>query len=132
MADEDKVEFARRMIGHWNRGEIDSLIALFADDAAMYPGADWPEQDVRSGRDSIREYMEEWRTVWESSQIDAQRFEVYGDRVVGSGSWRTRGRSSGVEGDMPFVVLLGVQDEKISSFEWFTDHDVAVAAAREP
>ena len=32
---------------------------------------------------------------------------------------------------MPFVILLTVQGGKIASLEWFTDHDEAVAAARE-
>ena len=31
---------------------------------------------------------------------------------------------------MPFVILLKVRKERIARFEWFTDHDEAVAAAR--
>ncbi len=128
--DEDKRQFARLLIDRWNRGDVDAVVELFAQDAAMYAGAEWPEQTTYRGHDGIRANIDQWRTVWESSLIDADRIEVYGDRVVASGAWRARGRSSGVEGDMPFVILIGLRDGKIASFEWFTDHDSAVAAAR--
>jgi ketosteroid isomerase-like protein len=52
------------------------------------------------------------------------------DRVVASGAWITRGRASGIEGDLPFVILLTLRGGKIASLDWFTDHDEAVAAAR--
>ena len=96
----------------------------------MYPGAEWPEQAAQHGRDGIRENIDQWRSVWESSQVEADRIEVHGDQVVASGDWNTRGRGSGVEGRMPFVILLQVRNERIARFEWFTDHDEAVAAAR--
>ena len=97
----------------------------------MYPGAEWPEQAAYHGRDGIRENIDQWRTrlgVEPASRLD--RIEAYGDQVVASGDWNTRGRGSGVEGRMPFVILLKVRKERIARFEWFTDHDEAVAAAR--
>jgi ketosteroid isomerase-like protein len=130
MADEDKLEFARLLIERWNRGDVDAVVDLFAEDAAMYAGPEWPEQATYRGHDGIRANIDQWRTVWEKSLIVADRIEEHGDRVVASGAWKARGRSSGVEGEMPFVILVEVRNGKIASFEWFTDHDDAVAAAR--
>ncbi len=131
MADEDSLEVARLLVERWNKGDVDGVLDLFADDASMYPGAEWPEQVTYHGRDGISENIEQWRTVWESSQVEARRIEAYGDQVVASGDWNTRGRGSGVEGRMPFVILLEVRKERIARFEWFTDHNEAVAAARQ-
>jgi ketosteroid isomerase-like protein len=130
MADEDNLDLARLLIDRWNQGDLDAVVDLFAEDAAMYAGPEWPEQDTYHGHDGIRANIDQWRTVWETSLIDANRIEAYGDRVVASGAWKARGRSSGVEGHMPFVILVDVRNGKIASFEWFTDHDDAVAAAR--
>jgi hypothetical protein len=56
--------------------------------------------------------------------------ESYGDNVVTTGAWITRGRSSGVPGTMPFVILFTLRDGKIAVHEWCSDYDSAVAAAR--
>ena len=95
------------------------------------PGPEWPEQFTSHGRGEIHQTIEEWRSVWESSTIALDSLESHGDRVVASGAWNTLGRASGVGGQMPFVILLTVRSGKIASLEWFTDHDSAVAAARD-
>ncbi len=130
MAEEDSLEVARLLVERWNRGDVEGVLELFADEASMYPGDEWPEQTVSHGREGIRANIDQWRAVWASSRVEADRFEAHGDRVVASGEWSTRGRGSGIEGRMPFVILLEVRNERIACFEWFTDHDEAVAAAR--
>ena len=50
--------------------------------------------------------------------------------AIASEAWITRGRVSGLDGRWPFNILLTFRDGKIASHEWFTDRDVAVAAAR--
>ena len=130
MAEADNLQLARDLIDLWNAGDIEGIVGLYTEDAAMIAGPDWPEQAEYHGHDGVRANIEQWRSVWESSRIEAERIEAHGDRVVASGAWITRGRASGIEGDLPFVILLTLRDGKIASLEWFTDHDEAVAAAR--
>jgi ketosteroid isomerase-like protein len=130
MADADNVDLTRRLVELWNAGDVDAVVDLFTEDAAMIAGAEWPDQAQYHGREGVRANIEGWRSVWESSRIEPERVEAYGERVVASGAWVTRGRASGIEGDMPFVILLTLRDGKIAVLEWFTDHDEAVAAAR--
>jgi ketosteroid isomerase-like protein len=130
MAEADNLDLARRLVALWNAGDIDGVVDLYTEDAAMIAGAEWPEQSEYRGHEGVRANIEQWRSVWEASRIEAERIEAHGDRVVASGAWITRGRVSGIEGDMPFVVLLTVRGGKIAVLEWFTDHDEAVAAAR--
>ncbi len=129
--DSDHLSLARELIERWNAGDVDGVLDLYAEDAAMYSGPEWPEQFTSQGREEIHQTIEEWRSVWESSTIVLDSLESHGDRVVASGAWNTLGRASGVGGQMPFVILLTVRSGKIASLEWFTDHDSAVAAARD-
>jgi ketosteroid isomerase-like protein len=130
MAEADNLDVARALVDRWNAGDIDGVVGLYTEDAAMIAGAEWPDQARYHGHDGVRANIEGWRSVWESSRIETERIEAHGDRVVASGAWVTRGRASGIEGEMPFVVLLTLRGGKIASLEWFTDHDEAVAAAR--
>lgn len=130
MAQADNLKLARDLIDLWNAGDIEGIVALFTEDAAMIAGSEWPEQAEYRGHDGVRANIEQWRSVWESSRIEAERIEGHGDRVVASGAWSTRGRASGIEGHLPFVILLTLRGGKIASLEWFTDHGEAVAAAR--
>ena len=131
MAETDNVDLARSLVELWNAGDIDGVVELYTEDAAMVAGPEWPDQAEFHGHEGVRANIEQWRSVWESSRIEAERIEAHGgDRVVASGAWVTRGRASGIEGDMPFVILLTLRAGKIAVLEWFTDHDEAVAAAR--
>jgi ketosteroid isomerase-like protein len=130
MAEADNLDTARRLVELWNAGDIEGVVGLYTEDAAMIAGPEWPDQAEYHGRDGVRANIEQWRSVWESSRIEVERIEEHGDRIVASGAWITRGRVSGIEGDMPFVILLTLRGGKIAVLEWFTDHDEAVAAAR--
>lgn len=130
MPEQDNLDIARLVVERWNANDLDGALELYADDAVMLSGPDWPEQSSWEGLESIRRNMTEWREVWESSQMELDHLESFGDRIVGTGFWNTRSRLSGVDGRMPFVVLLTLRDGKIASLEWFTDRELAVAAAR--
>ncbi len=130
--DNEHVAIAQQLIERWNAGDIEGVVELYTADTAMYAGPEWPDQVTYRGHAGVRQNIEQWRSVWESSSIEVEELASFGDRVVASGAWVTRGRASGVSGRMPFVILLRIRSGKIASLEWFTDHDVAVAAAREP
>jgi uncharacterized protein (TIGR02246 family) len=126
----ENAEVIRELARRWNAGDVEGVLDLFAEDAVMLAGGDWPEQTPRRGREDIRRNIEEWRAVWESSELEIRRLETFGDRVVTEGAWNTQGRSSGVSGTMPATTLCTIRHGKIASLEWFTDYDAAVAAAR--
>ena len=127
----ENVALARLLVERWNANDLDGVLELYADDAVMLSGPDWPEQSSWNGLEALRRNMEEWREVWETSQVDLDDLEGLGDQIVATGAWVTRGRASGVDGRMPFVLLLTVRDGQIASLRWFTERDDAVAAARD-
>jgi ketosteroid isomerase-like protein len=124
------VDVIRELTRRWNAGDVEGVLDLFTQDAVMLAGADWPEQATSHGREGIRSNIEDWRAVWESSELEIGRHETFGDKVVSEGAWNTRGRSSGLSGTMPATTLCTIRHGKIASLEWFTDYDAAVAAAR--
>jgi ketosteroid isomerase-like protein len=130
MSEQENLAIARLAMDRWNSGDLDGVLDLYAEEAAMHPAPDWPEQASWHGRDGIRQNMEQWRSVWESSDMEVESLESYGDRVVASGAWHTRGRVSGLDGRWGFNIVLALRDGKIVLHEWFTDRERAVAAAR--
>jgi ketosteroid isomerase-like protein len=123
-------EIIRQLAERWNAGDIEGALELYTEDAVMLSGPDWPEQVTWRGHEGIRANMMEWLSVWELSKVEFANLQTFGDRIVGSGAWTTRGRSSGVTGRLPFAAVATLRDGRIAVFEWFTDYDAAVAAAR--
>ncbi|MGZ5339517.1 MAG: nuclear transport factor 2 family protein [Thermoleophilaceae bacterium] len=127
---QQNLEIARLAAERWNANDLEGVLELYATDAVMLSGPDWPEQDSWEGREALRRNFEDWRDVWESSVMEVDGLESIGERVVATGAWNTRGRASGLDGIMPFVIVLAFRGGKIATHEWFADRDVAVAAAR--
>jgi ketosteroid isomerase-like protein len=81
------------------------------------------------GKDAFRKNTEEWLGTWDSVEMETGDVEAFGDRVVAHGHWRTTGRMSGLEGQMPIHVVSTVRDGRIAHLEWCADHESALAAA---
>jgi uncharacterized protein (TIGR02246 family) len=126
----DNVAVIREVVQRWNAGDIDGVLDLYAEDGVMLSGPDWPEQNTWRGHEGIRAGIEDWRAVWESSTATLDRIEAFGDKVLATGAWISRGRASGVDGRLPMAIVFTVRDGKIVVHEWFLDHSSAVAAAR--
>jgi ketosteroid isomerase-like protein len=126
----DNAELIRQLAERWNAGDIDGVVELYTEDAVIVSGPAWPEQVTWEGHEGIRASLLDFGAVWESAQVEIGPIETHGDKVVGTGMWRTRGVTSGAEGTMPFVILFTFRDGKIALHEWFEDHNEAVAAAR--
>jgi uncharacterized protein len=128
----ENTEVIRELARRWNAGDIDGVLALYAEDAVMHSGEEWPEQASWHGHEGIRANIDEWRAVWEQVAAEIDRVEQHdGDKVIATGAWDARGRVSGVTGRIPITMLFTMRDGKIATVEWFSDHERAVAAARD-
>jgi ketosteroid isomerase-like protein len=124
------LDIVRQVAERWNAGDIEGLLALYADDIVMQTGEHWPEQATLEGKAAFRDSIEDWLEVWKSIELETGSVEAHGERVVAHGSWRSTGRMSGVEGTMPIHIVFTVRDGRIARLEWFPDQQRAVAAAR--
>ena len=73
MTENEPAAIAQQLIERWNAGDVEGVVELYSEDAAMYPGEDWPDQAVFRGHDGVRENIEQWRSVWESSSVELER-----------------------------------------------------------
>jgi ketosteroid isomerase-like protein len=124
-------DIVRQVSERWNAGDIDGLLELYADDLVVQTGEHWPEQATLQGKTAFRESIHEWLDVWESIAVETDHVEVFGDRVVARGAWRSTGRLSGIEGRLPIHIVFTVRDGKIARVDWCPDHEQAVATARD-
>ena len=127
----ESLDIVRQVSERWNAGDIEGLLALYSDDLVVQTGEHWPEQATLKGKDAFRESIDEWLDVWESIAIETEHVEVFGDRVVAHGAWRSTGRLSGVEGKLPIHIVFTVRDGKIARVDWCPNHEHAVAIARD-
>ncbi|HLM09712.1 MAG TPA: nuclear transport factor 2 family protein [Thermoleophilaceae bacterium] len=128
---EEVMELVRLLVERWNAGDTEGTVELYRPDAVIRSGPDWPEQSVWAGHQWVRRNIEDWRSVWESVEVEVDRVESHGDAVVCSGNWKPRGRVSGLGGDWPFAAVVRVVGGRIASVDWHTDVQMARAAAIE-
>jgi ketosteroid isomerase-like protein len=126
----EPTEIVRQVSERWNAGDIEGLLELYAEDIAVKTGEHWPEQGPVQGKAAFRESIDQWLSAWESVTIETDHVVAYGDRVVAVGAWKSTGRLSGVEGDLPIHIVFTIRDGKIARIDWCTDHEQAVQTAR--
>jgi ketosteroid isomerase-like protein len=82
----ESLDIVRQVGERWNAGDIEGLLALYADDMVVQTGEHWPEQATLQGKAAFRESIDEWLSVWQSIEIETADVEAYGDRVVANGA----------------------------------------------
>jgi ketosteroid isomerase-like protein len=120
----------RQLTERWNAGDVDGASDLYTEDAEIHTGPHWPEVTTYRGREEIRETSAEWAALWDALQVELDRLEEHGDKVLATGAWRMRGAASGVGGEMEIFIVFTLRDGKIAVLQWFEDHESAAVAAR--
>ena len=115
-----------------NAGDLDGWIELYAEDVEFVASESWPETATVTGREGLRSFWAEFTGVWDDLQIRIDRLheaEAEG-AVVGECRWVTRGRASGVEGSLEFVLALWIRDGLIVRGQFFDELTDALDAIR--
>jgi ketosteroid isomerase-like protein len=125
----DNVAVIRQVVERWNAGDHAGVSELYADDIVMVAAREWPDTARSVGKEAMERSTQEFRSAWESSEIDMDRLESVGDLVVAQGAWDSRGLASGATGRLPFGIIFTLRDGLITRLEWFMDPEEARAAA---
>jgi ketosteroid isomerase-like protein len=129
------MDAARRMHPAFNRafteGDDDELFELLDPEADWIPITAVLEGTSYKGEDEVRGWIEGIKREWEVFETRPHEFRDLGDdRVLILGTWRARGRSSGVELDsQPAAWLIQCERGKITRMQTFTDRAKAFEAA---
>lgn len=115
------------------RGDVEAIVALAHPDVEFVNPETALEPGTRHGLDGLRIGMAAMLEAFEDLHFDHERIVDQGECVVATGTFRARGRASGMElADAPFAVVVTQRDGKLVRYEWFNTPEEAFAAAGVP
>jgi ketosteroid isomerase-like protein len=127
---QQNVDAARRMFEAWNRGDVDAWLQSF------HPEIEWfsevagrleGDATVYRGRDQMRRFWEEWRTVWETT-IEISELRDLGGNGVALGRVLTHGSGSGVDLEIPVAYVAEFEDGLVRKARAYLDQNKALEA----
>ncbi len=127
---QDNVAVVKVLMDAVNDRDIDSFAEVTTSDFEWFPVfAARVEGDVYRGREGIETFLGEVDETWEEFRPVPEEYRDLGDRVLGLGRLKTRGRASGVPSDSPWGGIYDVRGGKISRIRTYLDHGEALRAA---
>jgi ketosteroid isomerase-like protein len=135
IAEQLPAEFLEQFDEHfdcWNRGELDQMLELYAEDAVFDVSEVFTDVSPMRGREEMRSYWGTLRETWTGIRLDPlEGFKLKDGRYVIDQRWWSKGTRSGVEIDQRIAVLYTIRphDQKIEQAKLFPSVEAAVAAA---
>lgn len=126
----ENVELVKVLMDAVDRRDIDAFAGVTTSDFEWFPVfAARVEGDVYRGREGIEAFLGEIDETWEEFRPVPEEYRDLGDRVLGLGRLKTRGRGSGVPIDAPWGGIYDVRDGRIARIRTYLDHGEALRAA---
>ena len=128
------MEVARRFgdaLNAFLRGEVSSeaWLSLWDEEAEFVPLRAQLEGESYSGHDGLMRFVAELAEDFEEVRFEIEETRDAGGQVVGIGRFRGRGRSSGVDINVPVGVIQRVRRGKIVYTRLFSEPADALEAA---
>ena len=111
-----------------NKGNIDSAMAVLAEDAEWHESEVLPDTGVYRGREAIRAFLTEFLGSWERFHQTVDGVRERGDRVLVLIHLEATGRGSAADVDARYAHLWTVSDGVGVRVDAFYDRDAAFAA----
>jgi ketosteroid isomerase-like protein len=111
---QENVETFMRAVEAINRGDVETVLQ------ELDPAIEWHMAiqelvggvaGVYHGHDGVREYFRDMDDAFAEVELDYTEVRDLGDRVLATGSFRTRGRHSGAVIESPVAALVDVDDD---------------------
>ncbi len=130
---EENVEIVRRIYDAVERGDIDTVLALYDPEIEWVfersPFRDFLKHDTYRGHEDLRRmFGERYDDAWREIEDEIEELIDAGDRVVSVVSTRGRGRASGVEVEKLHAGVWTIRAGKVVRVEWM-DREKALEVA---
>src|ERR671915_1542274 len=130
MSEEQRnLEVVARLGELWNAGQHEEVLSLYHEDAVMTAAPNWLEPGPWVGREQIARNQRDWVSAWEQIEMEVERVEAAGDKVVLLGQWHSRGAASGIGNITPIAVVFTLEDGLIKRFDWLESASEALRRA---
>jgi ketosteroid isomerase-like protein len=123
---QENVEIVRRCFAAWDQGDMDAVVAEYADDV---------EVDVTSvmdgsvrGRDAVRDYFKSTLSSLRFAHNELELIDA-GDDVVALTRGHGVGASSGAGWESPLGYVFSLEDGCVRTMRFYLDHGKALEAA---
>ena len=128
----DNLEVVRLFREAFNRRDRDALRALVHPDFEFVPLMASVEGRVYRGHDGLMDAIDEFEGDWETFEVLDEEYRDLGDTVLVLGTWRARGRATGIELDsQPGAWVIELRDGLITHTRTYTDRAEGIAAAEQ-
>jgi ketosteroid isomerase-like protein len=125
----DQIAVAKRLYAARNRGQVDAVLAECDPDVEWHPHLATLGGKPIFGHAGVREYMASLTEDWEYFHHEPEEFFGVGDNVVAFVHTSARGKSSGIELDVPVGHVFSFRDGRVLRFVTYLDRSEAMRAA---
>src|SRR6266498_1221393 len=125
---QENVEVVRAVIDGWLRGDP-STLDLLAEDVVYVAPPTMPGGRTYHGHEGVLQWVVDWRAEWADYELEIERVEDLGDRVMTVERNKATGKRSGVEVDMRTFSLWSFRDGKVIRWQGFPTEDAALETA---
>jgi ketosteroid isomerase-like protein len=127
---QENVEIAKSGVEAFSRRDVVAFVATMTEDyewVGAFLGS--VEGGSYRGRAGIERYFREAEETWEYLRAPAVEFRDLGDSVLVLGRIEGRGRSSGIEVETTYTMIVEFRGSKIWRSRAYLDHAEALRAA---
>jgi ketosteroid isomerase-like protein len=126
------VEAFKRFMSAFNRRDVEAMLEDVDAGVEWRPAAPVAlggEATVYRGHAGVPDAIRDLHDSFAELQIEISEIQQVGDRVVGIGRIRTRGKESGVEAWSPFGAVMELKNGKATQIRSYLDPREALEAA---
>ncbi|MEA2347328.1 MAG: SnoaL-like domain [Thermoleophilaceae bacterium] len=110
---QENVEVVMRIINAYNKGDLETMLEYISPEFEFQPSGRFMDtKDIYRGRKGWIDFWEMFQAAWERISIETVRVEDLGDRVLYLGTFRGRGRQSGVETTTEAAMIHTLRDRQ--------------------
>jgi ketosteroid isomerase-like protein len=122
-------EVVERLADAFERGDMEDSLACLDPEIELHPIRARLEGTSYVGHEGWRRMVADWDSDWEGLRLEQRTLHEQGNVVVAVGRFIARGRTSGVELDVPIGLVYRLREGKIARVDSFTDPNQALRAA---
>lgn len=125
---QENADFVRDLADAVNRSDLDWLLG-HADEELEFIPLRAATEGAFHGPEGLRRYIEDTQESFDVFEVSLSDVRAVGDKVVGMGTVRLRGRGSGIETEVTTAAVVMVRGGRLLHFKDYGDRKQALEAA---